>query len=100
MLLSASIVSALNRARLFGLGDRLGDGLRIPAEPLGLLDELAAFDLEDLHPAAAFMVGGSDLERRHQAAEAEIVDLLEAALDLLAGRLFAAVCFEGVADRL
>src|SRR4029077_8600810 len=100
MLLSASIQSASNRPRLLGLGDCLGDEFRIAAEPFGFLDELAALDLEDLYPATAFMIGGSDFERRQQAAEAEIVDLLEAALDLLAGRLLAAVCFEGVADRL
>src|ERR1700737_4859999 len=100
MLLSASIVSASNPARLFGLGNSLGDDLRVAAEPLGLLDELAALDLEDLHPAAAFVVRRGHLERWHQAAEAEIVDLLEALLHILAGWLLAAVCFERIADRL
>src|SRR6266436_6105033 len=90
MLLSASIQSAANRTRLLSLCDCLGDELRIAAEPFGLLDELAAFDLENLDPAAALMVGRGDLERRDQAPEVEVVDLLEAVLDLLAGRLLAA----------
>src|SRR6516165_1890295 len=83
---------------LLGLGDRLGDDLRIGAEPVRLLDELAAFDLEDLHPTAAFMVCRSDLERRNETTEAEVVDLLEALLDVLAGRLLAAIRLESVAD--
>src|ERR1700726_3385611 len=102
MLLSASIVrpqtqSGPVQTRLLGLGDRLGDDLRIAAEPLRLLDELAALDLEDLHPAAAFMVGLSHLERRNQSAQAEIVDLLKALLHVLPGRLFAAIGLERIA---
>ena len=42
--------------------------------PVGLLDELAALHLEDLHPAAALMVLGGDLEWRDEAAEGEIAD--------------------------
>src|SRR5438445_7400189 len=97
MLLSASIGWAL---LLFGLFDGGGDDLRITAEPLGLLDELAALDLEDLDKSAAFMVRRGDLERRHQPAEAEVLDRLEALLHILAGRLLAAICFNRVADRL
>src|SRR5882724_13141644 len=100
MLLSASIQSASNRTRLLGLGDRRSDDFRVAAEPLGLLDELAALDLEDLHPAAALMVGRRDVERRQQAAEAEIVDLLEALFDIIAGRRFAAIGLERIAGRL
>src|SRR5947207_2508676 len=40
------------RVELFGLLYRLGDHLRISVDPVGLLDELAALDLVDLHPAA------------------------------------------------
>src|SRR5260370_29514410 len=69
MLLSASIA----RSRpLFGLGDGLGDDLRIAAEPLGLLDELATLDLEDLDKSATFMVRRGDLERRGPTTKPEI----------------------------
>src|SRR6266699_1549437 len=97
MLLSSSIRWAL---RLLGLLDRGGDDIRIAAEPLGLLDELAALDLKDLDKSAAFMVRRGDLERRHQPAEAEILDRLEALLHVLAGRLLAAVRLDRIANRL
>src|SRR6266849_4469208 len=97
MLLSASIA----RSRpLLGLGDRLGDDLRIAAEPLGLLDELTALDLEDLDKSATLMVRRGDLERRDQTTEAEILDRLKALLHLLAGRLLPAVRFDRIANRL
>src|SRR5216683_2697235 len=97
MLLSASIA----RSRpLLGLGDGLGDDLRIAAEPLGLLDELTALDLEDLDKSATLMVRRGDLERRDQTTEAEILDRLKALLHILAGRLVAARQFDRVADRL
>src|SRR6202040_4438407 len=80
-------------------GDRLGEDLGITAEPLGLLDELAALDLEDLYPAAAFMVGRGDLHRRDEATKGEILDRLEALTDVLARRLGAALRLDGVADR-
>src|SRR4029077_17488797 len=92
--------AAATVAALFGLGDRRSDDFRVAPEPLGLLDELAAVDLEDLHPAAALMVGRRDIERRQQAAEAEIVDLLEALFDIIPGRRFAAIGFERIAGRL
>src|SRR6266702_1689595 len=97
MLLSASIRWAL---RLLGLFDRGGDDIGIAAEPLGLLDELSALDLEDLDKSAAFMVRRGDLERRHQPAEAEILDRLEALLHILAGRLLPAVRLDRIANRL
>src|SRR5260221_12884558 len=97
MLLSASIGRALLLFRLF---DRGGNDLRVAAEPLGLLDELAALDLEDLDKSAAFMVRRGDLEGRHQATEAEIIDRLEALLHILAGRRLAAVRFDRIANRL
>src|SRR5712691_1633160 len=97
MLLSASIGQAL---LLLGLLDRGGDDIRIAAEPLGLLDELAALDLEDLDKTAAFVVRRGDLERRHQPAEAEILDRLEALLHILAGRLLPAIGFDRIANRL
>src|SRR5438270_1696005 len=85
---------------LFRLLDCGGNDLGIAAEPLGLLDELAALDLENLHPAAALVVLRGDLERRNQALEGEIVYLFEALLDILAGRLPAARCLDRIADRL
>src|SRR5437773_11428739 len=97
MLLSASMRRAL---RLFGLFDRGGDDIRIAADPLGLLNNLAALDLEDLDKSAAFMVRRVDLERRHQPAEAEVLDRLEALLYILAGRLLPAVRFDRIANRL
>src|SRR6266853_3924394 len=97
MLLSASIRWAL---RLLGLLDRGGDDIRIAAEPLGLLDELAALDLEDLDKSAAFMVRRGDLEGRHQTTEAEVLDRLEALLHILAGRLLPAIRFDRIANRL
>ena len=62
-----------------------------PRKPFGFLDELAALDLKDLDPAAAFVVLGVTFKRRHQAAQGEVPDLLEALFDVLAGRLLAAV---------
>src|ERR1700736_1053119 len=81
-------------------GDRLGQHLGITAEPLGLLDELAALDLEDLHPTAAFVVGGGDLHGRDETTEGEVLDRLEALAHVLAGRPLAALRLDGVADRL
>src|SRR6516164_10742157 len=73
---------------------------RISAEPVRLLDELAVMDLEDLHPSAAFVIGGRDLERRHETAQGEVMDLLETALHICSGRLFAARRLQCVPDRL
>ena len=53
-----------NVTRSFGLSDRLGDDLGVSAEPVCLFDKLAARDLEDLHPAAALVVGRRHFERR------------------------------------
>src|SRR6266478_2875804 len=97
MLLSASIGRF---SPLFSLLDGGGDDIRETAEPLGLLDELAALDLKDLDKSAAFMVRRGDLERRNQTTEAEILDRLEALLHLLAGRLLPAIRLDCVADRL
>src|SRR5437016_9607906 len=80
-------------ARLFGVLHRVLHDLAIGLHPLRLLDELAALDLEDLHPAAAFMLGGRDRQRRHQSAEIELLDALEALLDVLAfGQIGRASC--------
>src|SRR6202022_1675516 len=79
--------------------DRRGYDFRITAEPVGLLDEFAALDLENLHPATALVILGGDLERRKEPAQGEVVDLLEALLDVLAGRLAATRCFDRIADR-
>src|SRR5580704_8616123 len=79
---------------------RVLDDVAIGAEPVGLLDEFAAFDLEDLHPAAAFVVGRRDLQRRDETAEREVADLFEAVLDIGPGRRLAAVRFQRVTDSL
>src|ERR1700737_1095922 len=100
MLLSARLVSASDRARLFGLGNRLGDELRIATEQLGLLDKLAALDLEHLNPPPPFLGPPGHLEWRNQSSQTEIVDLFEALLHVLARRLLAAVGVQRVADRL
>src|SRR5215472_1655807 len=98
MLLSASI--GRKPFRLFAFLHRLGDHFRIGAKPLRLLDELATLDLEDLHPAAALVVGRGYLERWHQTAEAKVTDRFEALLDLFAGRLVSAIRLDRVAGRL
>ena len=59
----------------------------IGAEPVRLLDELSALDLEHLDPAAALVIGGAELERRNETTEREVVDRLKALLYVLAGRL-------------
>src|SRR5215471_1434883 len=110
MLLSASITahpSPLPRLRgrgngpfLFRLCDGLCDHFRISAEPVRRLDELIALDLEDLHVSAALVIGCADLKRWHQPAEREVMDLLEALFDLLAGRLLPPIRFDRVAGRL
>src|SRR5262252_2978937 len=98
MLLSASIGPGY--PPLFGLLDRVRDDLGISAEPVRFLDEFAALDLEDLHPAAALVVGRGDLKRWHKAAEGKVMDRLEPVLDLLAGRRLAAIGLQRVAGCL
>src|SRR2546423_14858181 len=91
MLLSASISHlAPVVARLFGVLPRALHDRAIGLHPLRLLAELAALDLEDLPPAAAFMLGGRDRQRRHQSAQIELLDALEAFLDVLAFGRFTA----------
>src|SRR5580704_19169947 len=92
MLLSASI-------SLFRGLDRVLDDIAIVAEPAGRLDELAALDLKDLHPAAAFVVGRGDVERRDEASKG-VVDRLQALFDVVPSRLLAAVRLQGTADRI
>src|SRR5437763_16848258 len=87
-------------ARVFVVLDRGLHDLAIGLHPLRLLDELAALDLEDLHPAAAFMLGGRDRQRRHQSAEIELLDALEALLDVLAFGRLAAGLLQRVLQRL
>src|SRR5690242_14617800 len=91
MLLSASISHlAPVVARLFGVLHRVLDDVAIGLHPVRLLDELAALDLEDLHPTAAFVLRRRDRQRWHESAEVELLDALKALLDILAlGRLAA-----------
>src|SRR5437867_7096289 len=56
-------------ARLLRLLDGLGHHLGIRLEPVRDPHPLAAAHLPDLHQAAALVVGGRDLERRHEASE-------------------------------
>src|SRR5437763_13188679 len=97
MLLSASIGDGLAS---LGLLDRRLDHVAIGARPVGPLNELAALDLEHLDPAAALVVGLCDFERGHEAAQGETADRFEALLDVVAGRLLAAIGFQRVADCL
>src|SRR6516165_6430734 len=48
-----------SRAWLFGFLDCSGHDFRVSAEPVRLLDEFAALDLKNLHPAAAFVVAAA-----------------------------------------
>src|SRR5712664_4952701 len=81
---------------------RLLDVLRhhvlVRGEPLGRLHELAVLHLPDLYEPAALVVGRRDLERRHQPAQGEVADLLEALLRVLAGDLAVGLGLERVAD--
>src|SRR5215469_13236884 len=73
----------LRRAPLLlraALLDVLGHHVLVRGVPVRDLLELAALDLPDLHEPTALVVGVRDLERRHQSAEREVRDLLEAIL--------------------
>src|SRR5262249_24804049 len=80
--------------------DVLGHDVRVGRVPVGDLLELAALHLPDLDEPAALVVGRGHLERRHQPAEGEVVDLLEAGLDVGAGDLAVRLGLERVADGL
>ena len=83
-----------------GLLDVLGHHVRVGRVPVGDLHELAALHLPDLDEPAALVVGRRDLERRHQPAEGEVGDLLEAGLHVGAGDLPVRLGLERVADGL
>src|SRR5215467_3753894 len=95
MLFSASKMPSLLRCL-----QRMLDDVAISTEPVRLLDKLAALDLEDLYPAAAFVVSRGDLQRRHEATQGKIADLLEAVLDISSGRRLAAAGFQRITDAL
>src|SRR5215469_7253314 len=95
MLFSASKMPSLLRRLQCVLDD-----VAIGTEPVGLLDKFAAFDLENLYPAAAFVVGRGDLQRRHEATQGKIADLLKAVLDISPGRRLAAAGFQRITDAL
>src|SRR3954454_18057032 len=99
MLLSASIRIA-SRLEYLRPGDRLLDHLAIGAEPVAVGHELAALDGEDPDPAAALVVIRGDFERREEAAERKVLDLLSPLLYVVTGRLLAAVQLQRLADRL
>src|SRR5262245_54798031 len=67
--------------------DMLGHHVLIRGVPVGDLHELAALHLPDLNQPAPLVILGRHLQRRHEAAEREVVDLLEALLHVLAGDL-------------
>src|SRR5438094_7767315 len=66
--------------RLLRRLDVLGHHVGIRRVPVGHPLELAALHLPDLDEPAALVVGWRDLERRHEPAEGEVGDLLEAGL--------------------
>src|SRR6187549_1277620 len=76
------------------------DHVSIGAEPVAILDELAALDRPDLDPAAALMVGRGNLHRRHHATQAEALDGLHTLLHVLAGRFCAALGLDRIANGL
>src|ERR1043166_4762226 len=78
--------------------DVLGDDVLVGGVPVGHLLELAALHLPDLYEPTALVVGGGDLERWHQPAQREVVDLLEALLGVLAGDLAVGLGLHGVAN--
>src|ERR1700704_1987838 len=90
----------MRRRGLFSGLDVLGQDVPVGLVPLGGLHELAALDGEDLDPAATLVVVDRDLERRHEPAEREALDLLEARLDVRARDGAARLGLQRVADRL
>src|SRR5216117_126596 len=87
-------------ARLLRLLDGLGHYFGIRLEPVRDLHPLAAAHLPDLHEAAALVVGGRDIEGRHEAPEGEALDLLEAPLHVFARDLTVWMRLQGVPDGL
>src|SRR5437773_3279773 len=85
---------------LLGLFYRGVDHVAIGAHPVCRVDEFAALNLEDLDPAATLVIGRGDFERWHEAAQAETADRFQPLLDVVAGRLLAAIRLQRVADRL
>src|SRR4029453_4089588 len=96
---SASPFSAPRLLRARGL-DVLGHHVGVRRIPVGHLLELAALHLPDLDQPAALVISRRDLERRHQPAEGEVGDLLEAGLHVHARDLPVRLRLEGVADGL
>src|SRR4029077_4729246 len=99
----ASVLLSLRcslRLLLFRFFDCGGHDLRVAPEPVGLLAELAVMHLEDLPPAAAFMVGRRYLQRRDETAQSEIVDLFEPILYVGSGGAVPPWGFDRIADRL
>src|SRR5262245_6092160 len=78
----------------------LRDDLRIRRVPVGHLHELPALDLPDLHEPAALVIARGDLERRHEATQREVRDLLEAGLHVGARDLAVGLGLQRVADGL
>src|SRR5438874_13808836 len=83
-----------------GLLDVLGHHVLIRGEPVRDLLELATLHLPDLHEPATLVILRGDLQRRHEPAQREVVDLLEALLRVLAGDLAIRLGLHRVADRL
>src|SRR5689334_23224907 len=83
---SAGPMSGLTvTARSFlGHLDLLLHDFGIGTVPIGLLDQLTTVDLPHLNEAATFVIVLGDLQRRDDVAESEVMNLLEAALDVLA----------------
>src|SRR5215510_12979718 len=77
--------------------DVLGHHVLVRGEPVSDLQELAVMHLPDLDEPAALVIGRRDLERRHEPADGEARDLLEARFRVDAGDLAVRLRFQRVA---
>src|SRR5271167_974883 len=104
MLLSASIdrpatttgLRTIGLLRLLSGLDLLPHDVAIGVEPVRHRNQSVALYLEDPYPAAPFVIGRGDPQRRDQTAQCEIVDLLHALLHVGPGRRRAVRQFERV----
>src|SRR5262245_49717437 len=98
----ARAVGEHQQALLLGTSffDVLRDDILVGGVPVSDLFELAALHLPDLDKTTTFMILRRDLQRRHQPAEGEVVDLLEPLLHVLASDLAIRLGLDGVANGL
>src|SRR5262249_9616485 len=72
---------------LRGFFDVLAHHVLVGGKPVGYLLELSTLHLPDLDETTALVVRRGDLQRRHQPAQREVRDLLEARLGVGPGDL-------------